>query len=115
MVRRRTVPCAWHAHHTACVSACPVLERGPRRALALRLSRRPSLFIFLLRSCALSHARAVFVEDSPNMPEMANQELREDLDTMLLGVKKLPSYSTISKNSSKCACCALPHAAAHSP
>jgi len=69
----------------------------------------------LLHSCALSHARAVFIEDSPNMPEMANQELREDLDTMLLGTKKLPSYSTISKNSSKCACCALPHAAAHSP
>jgi len=57
----------------------------------------------------------VFVEDSPNMPEMANQELREDLDTMLLGMKKLSSYSTISKSSSKCACCALPHAAAHSP
>jgi len=36
----------------------------------------------------------------------------EQLKEMLLNMKQLPSCRTLSRNSSKCACCALPHAAA---
>jgi hypothetical protein len=54
-------------------------------------------------------------KDSPNMPKMAAEGLEEKMEEMLLDMPKLPAWRTITRNSSKCACCALPHAAAHSP
>jgi len=109
-------PCPAHDTRTAPRAhlSLPSARAWPAPRTPIHLSRRPSLFVFPLHSCSLSHARAVFDQDSPtasSMPQMATQGLKQ-LKEMLLTMPRLPSCRTLSKNSLKCACCALPHAAA---
>ena len=110
-------PCPAHDTRTAPRAhlSLPSARAWPApRTRAIHLSRRPSLFVCPLHSCSLLHARAVFDQDSPtasSIPQMATQGL-EQLKEMLLTMPRLPSCCTLSRNSLKCACCALPHAAA---